>query len=155
MFRFLWRYLVEKKSPVIHKFTRIMLAMNVAPFEVQYVVRHNAEKHQAKYPLAAETVLKSTYIDDTMDSTETEDNGDILYGNICMGIFKKYVRSRFPSFDPPPPPPSFSLIPLVCFRALSTAKVRSFCLELTLSPSISIHVKCREKKLIMSTSIFG
>ena len=78
MFRFLWRYLVEKKSPVIHKFTRIMLAMNVAPFEVQYVVRHNAEKHQAEYPFVAETVLESIYMDDTMDSTETEDNAKNL-----------------------------------------------------------------------------
>ena len=34
-------------------------------------------------------------------------------------------------------------------------KIRSFWLELPLSPSISIIVKCREKKLIMSTSIFG
>ena len=34
--------------------------MNVAPFVSQYVVRHNAEKHQAKYLLAAETVLEST-----------------------------------------------------------------------------------------------
>ena len=30
MFRFLWHYLNEKKSPVIHKFGR-----NAAPFEVQ------------------------------------------------------------------------------------------------------------------------
>ena len=29
-------------------------------FVSQYVVRHNAEKHQAKYLLAAETVLEST-----------------------------------------------------------------------------------------------
>ena len=36
-----------------------------------------------------------------------------------------------------------------------TPKVSSFWLELTLSPSISILVKFREKKLIMSTSIFG
>ena len=57
MFRFLWRYFDEKKSPVIHEFTRIMFGMNAAPFVVQYVVRHNAEKHQTEYPLAAETVL--------------------------------------------------------------------------------------------------
>ena len=43
------------------------------------------------------------------------------------------------SFDPPTPPPP---------------KVGSFWLELTLSPSISILVKFREKKL-MITSIFG
>ena len=133
MFRFLWRYLDEKKSPVIHKFTRIMLAMNVVPFEVQYVVRHNAEKHQAKYPLAAETVLKSTYIDDTMDSTETEDNGDILYGNICMGIFKKYVRSRFPSFDPPPLPHPSPLFPLFVFEHSPPPKYVHFALN---SPSL-------------------
>ena len=48
-------------------------------FEVQYVVRHNAQKHQAEYPLAAQTVLESTYMDDTMDSTETEDNAINLY----------------------------------------------------------------------------
>ena len=30
MFRFLWRYLDEKKSPVIHEFTRIIFGMNAA-----------------------------------------------------------------------------------------------------------------------------
>ena len=79
MFRFLWRYLNEKKSPVIHEFTRIMIRMNAAPFAVQFAVRHNAEKHQAEYPLAAETVLESTYMDDTMDYTKTEDNAINLY----------------------------------------------------------------------------
>ena len=69
MFRFLWCYL--------NKFTRIIFGMNPAPFEVQYVVRHNVEKHQAEYPLAA--ILESTYMDDTMDSTETEDNAIYLY----------------------------------------------------------------------------
>ena len=43
------------------------------------------------------------------------------------------------SFSSTPPPP---------------AKVRSFWLELIHSPSISILVKFREKKLIISTSIF-
>ena len=76
MFRFLWCYLNEK-SPAMHKFTRIIFGMNPAPFEVQYVVRHNVEKHQAEYPLAA--ILESTYMDDTMDSTETEDNAIYLY----------------------------------------------------------------------------
>ena len=66
--------------------------------------------------------------------------------------FKKYVRSRYPSFEPcspscsslfifEPTPPPISL------------KVRSFWLEHTLSPSNSIFVKLRQKKL-MSTSIF-
>ena len=50
------------------------------------------------------------------------------------------------------PSPLFSL---VRFRALPSHKTCSFWLELMLSPSISILVKCREKKLIMSTSIVG
>ena len=87
MFRFVWRYLDEQKSPVIHEFTRIMFGMNAAPFEVQYVVRHNAEKHQAEYPLAAETTLESTYMDDTMDSTETEDSAMRLYEEL-KGLWK-------------------------------------------------------------------
>ena len=53
--------------------------MNVVSFEVQCVVRHSAEKHQAEYQLAAETVLESTYMDDTMDSTETKDNTMYLF----------------------------------------------------------------------------
>ena len=56
-----------------------MFRMNVAPSEVQYVVRYNAKKHQVEYTLAAETVLESIYMDDTMDSTETEDNAIYLY----------------------------------------------------------------------------
>ena len=64
------------------------------------------------------------------------------------GTFKKYVRSRFPSFDPPPP-----LFALFRFRAPPPPKVHSFWLELTLSPSISILEKFREKKLITSTIV--
>ena len=72
---------------------------------------------------------------------------------ITLGTFKKYVCSRFPIFDPPFPfvhPCSFSSTP-----PLPIPKVCSFWLELTLSPSISVVMKFREKKLIMSTSIFG
>ena len=79
MFRFLWCYLDEKKSPVIHEFTRTMFEMNADPFQVQNVMRYNAEKHQAEYPLAAERILESTCMDDTMDSTETENNAIFLF----------------------------------------------------------------------------
>ena len=58
--------------------------------------------------------------------------------------FKKYVRSRYPSFEPCSPS---------CSSLFIFVLVRSFWLELTLSPSISIFVKLRQKKL-MSTSIF-
>ena len=82
MFRFLWCYLNEMKFSVIYEFNRIMSGMNTAPFEVQYMARHNAEKHQAEYQLAAETVVESTYMDYTMDSTENEDNTIYLYDEL-------------------------------------------------------------------------
>ena len=51
------------------------------------------------------------------------------------------------------PPPSL-LVRLGLFPA-RPHKARSFFLELTISPSIAIFVKFREKKLIMSNRIFG
>ena len=51
--------------------------------------------------------------------------------------------------------PATPLFALVCFRAPPPPKLYSFWLELTLSPSICIPGKFREKKLIMSTSIFA
>ena len=39
--------------------------------EAQFVVQENARRHQHQYPLAAETVMKSTYMDDSIDSVET------------------------------------------------------------------------------------
>ena len=64
------------------------------------------------------------------------------------GTFKKYVRSRFPSFDPLP-----TFFHLVRFPSPPPPKVRSFWLEFPLSPSISILEKFRENKLIMSTIV--
>ena len=55
----------------------------------------------------------------------------------------------------PPPPPLVRPCSFSSTTPTPSPKVRSFWLELTLCPSISILVKFREKKLIMSTSIFG
>ena len=88
-------------------------------------------------------------------SSGSDDEGEYLISHwfsACgQGTFKKYVRSRFPSLDPPPPPPCSSFI----FERSLLPKLHSFWLELTLCLSISILVKFREKKLMMSTSIFG
>ena len=51
---------------------------------------------------------------------------------------------------PPPHPPRFRPCSPLFFFEHPPSKVRSFWLELPLSPSISIPVKFREKKLIMS-----
>ena len=80
------------------------------------------------------------------------ENYEETFAENAMGTFKKYVRSplvcpcSFLSTTHLPPPPQ--LHP-------PTSKVRSFWLELILSPSISLLVKFWKKKLIMSISIFG
>ena len=77
----------------------------------------------------------------------------VVFVEIFFGDIQKVRSLMIPEFWPPPPPPFFIL---VRFRGPPRPlKVRSFCFELTLSPSISIPVKFWEKKLIMSTSIFG
>ena len=46
--------------------------------EVQYVAPENARRFQDRYPLAAETVLKSTYMDDGIDSVEDKPTAETL-----------------------------------------------------------------------------
>ena len=42
-------------------------------FEAHYISEKNSEENQNEFPLAAETVLKSTYMDDSMNSMVNED----------------------------------------------------------------------------------
>ena len=96
--------------------------------------------------------FKDTYLVENL-RTVTSDRG--YFSRSVWGNSRKYIPSRFPSFDLPSTP----LFSLPCaFSSTpppSNRKVRSSWLELTLSPSISILAKFRGKKLIMSTSIFG
>ena len=89
--RFLyWGKHVEAKSgkikgscqpprPDVYKFSRVVFGKNSAPMESQFVAQENARKHQEEYTLAAETVLKSTYMDDSLDSVGTVEDGIQLY----------------------------------------------------------------------------
>ena len=47
--------------------------------ESQFVAQENARRKQDHYPLAAETVLKSTCMDDSIDSLENDEKGVELY----------------------------------------------------------------------------
>ena len=68
-----------------------------------------------------------------------------------FGDIQKVCSFKIPEFDLPPP--LFALVARSCLSTPSL-KVRSFWLELTLSPSISIYLWNLEFKfkLIMSTS---
>ena len=77
--RFLWRGTNQNRHPDIYKFDRVVFGVNFSPFQAQYVLQQHAQKHQEEYPMAAETVLKSTYMDDSMDSAGDEDQAIDLY----------------------------------------------------------------------------
>ena len=61
------------KEPICHEFQRLVFGLNSAPFEAQYISQKNAKENHKQFPLAAETVLQSTYMDDSMDSMVNED----------------------------------------------------------------------------------
>ena len=59
--------------------------MNSSPFQALFVVRHHAEENREAFPRAAEAILDSTYMDDTMDSVESEEEGVEMYDQLsCL-----------------------------------------------------------------------
>ena len=46
--------------------------------------RKNAGHYRSRYPLAAETVLHFTYVDDSLDSVEGEEKGIELYHQLSV-----------------------------------------------------------------------
>ena len=59
-FRLLWRDLDSSCESDVYEFSRVVFGKNSTPMEAQFVTQENARRHQGVYPLAAETVLKST-----------------------------------------------------------------------------------------------
>ena len=77
--RVLRRSLNQSEKPKILQFTCVVFRINSSPFYAQYVSQQHAKKNKNEYPLAAETVLCSTYMDDSMDSVKTCDEAIKLY----------------------------------------------------------------------------
>ena len=74
--RVLWRSLNQSEKPKIYF---VVFGINSSPFHAQYVSQHHGKKNKNKYRLAAETVLCSTHMDDSMDSVKTCDEAIKLY----------------------------------------------------------------------------
>ena len=78
-FQLFWRDLDPNREPDVFEFSRVVFRKNSVPMESQFVEQENARRNQDRYPLATETVLKSTYMDDSIDSVENNDEGAELY----------------------------------------------------------------------------
>ncbi|XP_061190177.1 uncharacterized protein LOC133198039 [Saccostrea echinata] len=77
--RFLWHDMMLDARPDVYEFSSVVFGINSSPFQVQLVAQTHAEINRENYPMAAETVLKSTYMDDSMDSVSSEEDGIKLY----------------------------------------------------------------------------
>ena len=93
-FRRLWRDLDPSREPDVFEFSRAVFGKNSAPMESQFVAQENARRNQDRYPLPAETVLKSTYMDDSIDSVENDEEGVELYRPLkaLWGIANMHAR---------------------------------------------------------------
>ena len=77
--RFLWRSLNQQRKPEEYEFNRVVFGINSSLFQAQFVSQTHAENHKDELPLAAETVSKSTYMDDNMDSVLDNSQGIELF----------------------------------------------------------------------------
>ena len=68
----------------VYEFDRVVFGVNSSPFQAQYVLRQHAKKFQGDYPMAAETILHSTYMDDSMDSIQNEKSAIDIYQQLSM-----------------------------------------------------------------------
>ena len=71
--RFLWRGINLNQAPDIYEFDRVVFGVNSSPFQAQFVLQCHAQKYQSESPMVAETLQKSTYMDDSMDSVPNEE----------------------------------------------------------------------------------
>ena len=56
--------------------------MNCSPFLAQYVTQRHAKLLVDELPLASETAIKSTYMDDSLDSVESDNKAMKLYNEL-------------------------------------------------------------------------
>ncbi|XP_046556115.1 uncharacterized protein LOC124265388 [Haliotis rubra] len=81
-FRFLWRSNDQVKPPVVYEFSRVVFGINCSPFLAQYITQEHAKLHETDLTMASTTVVKSTYMDDSIDSVQTDIDALQLYNQL-------------------------------------------------------------------------
>ena len=69
----------KNMTPDIYEFNVLTFGDTSCPFLAQYVTRHHAEQNAENFPEAAAVIKNSTYMDDSMTSTEDVQSGKELY----------------------------------------------------------------------------
>ena len=84
----------RNEEPSEYEFNRVVFGVNALPFLAQFVSQENSRKYAFDFPLAAETVLNSTYMDDSIDSVMTEEKGIELYTQLSQLWQKAGMKAR-------------------------------------------------------------
>ena len=88
--RFLWRDLETGREPDVFEFNRVVFGVISSPFQAEF----GAQEHARRHLTDTETVLKSTYMDDSMDSVPSVKAAVELYSQLSQ-LWKsagKYAR---------------------------------------------------------------
>ena len=91
---FLWRGIDQARQPEVYEFDRVVFGVNSSPFQAQIVLQHHAKKFQDAFQMAAKTILKSTYMDDSMDSVLDEADGLELHSQLSHLLSKAGMHAR-------------------------------------------------------------
>ena len=92
--RFLWRGCDQSREPEEYEFSRVVFGITSSPFQAQFVIQKHAQLHRSEYPMTSETALKSTYMDDSMDSVQDEEKGVQLYHQLAALWNKAGMHAR-------------------------------------------------------------
>ena len=92
--RFLWRGTDACRQPDVFEFDRVVFGVNSSPFLAQFVFQQHAKRFMDEFPMAAETILKATYMDDSMDSVLDENEGVELHSQLSLLLSKAGMHAR-------------------------------------------------------------
>lgn len=91
--RFLWRGIQQNRPPDVYEFDLVVYGVNSSPFQAQFILQYHAKKHRREFPVATETLPKSTYM--TIPWTvQNEEQGISLYNHLSSVLTKVGIHAR-------------------------------------------------------------
>ncbi|XP_051162206.1 uncharacterized protein LOC127282148 [Leptopilina boulardi] len=70
--RFLWRGMNRECDPEVYVMTSMLFGATSSPCTAQYIMNKNAKDFETKYPRATKAIKNKHYVDDYLDSTDSE-----------------------------------------------------------------------------------
>ena len=89
----MWQGLDPSRPPDVFEFNKVVFGLDSSPFLAQFVTQQHAEKFASVY-LCVATIHKSTYMDNCMDSVNTEHKGIELYNDLCTIMKSAGMHAR-------------------------------------------------------------